>query len=226
MPNWCDNQLSITGPNSVIDKIEKIVKADDSHKETGLLHFMYPMPKALDNTTAPLQNDATKKEKEKAKKNRFEYGFDNWYDWRCENWSTKWEVCEFYGVDRQYHSEQSEGESTISFGFSSAWAPPIGAYEKFLENNSDCSVRAFYYEGGCDFMGEWYDGVDDCYAPSDYKSDDCFWKDGVGETLDDTFNITESMAEYEEEERQRKEAEKEDVHEYTKGNKMNIGEEV
>ena len=226
MPNWCDNQLSITGPNSVIDKIEKIVKADDSHKNTGLLNFMYPMPKALDNTTAQLQNDATKKEKEKAKRNRFEYGFDNWYDWRCENWKTKWEVCEFYGVDRQYLTEQNEGESVITMGFSSAWAPPIGAYEKFLEDNPECSVRAFYYEGGCDFMGEWDNGQDDCYAPSDYKSDDCFWKDGVGSTLDDTFNITESMAEYEEEERLRKEAEKEDVHEYTKGNKMNIGEEV
>ena len=29
MPNWCDNQITITGPNSVIDKIEKIVKEED-----------------------------------------------------------------------------------------------------------------------------------------------------------------------------------------------------
>ena len=214
MPNWCDNQLSITGPNSVIDKIEKIVKEDNSHENTGLLHFFHPMPKELEGTTSP--SSSTKKPQPMIE------GFDCWYDWRCHNWSTKWEVCEFYGVDRQYHSEQSEGESTISFGFSSAWAPPIGAYEMFLEKNEECSVRAFYYEGGCDFMGEWYDGVDDCYAPSDYKSTDDFWQDGVGSTLDDTFNITESMAEYEAEE----EAEKEDVHEYTKGKAMNIGEEA
>ena len=214
MPNWCDNQITITGPNSVIDKIEEIVKADDTHENTGLLNFFKPMPKELEGTTSP--SSSAKKPQPMID------GFDCWYDWRCHNWSTKWEVCEFYGVDRQYHSEQSEGESTISFGFSSAWAPPIGAYEKFLENNSDCSVRAFYYEGGCDFMGEWYDGVDDCYAPSDYKSTDDFWQDGVGSTLDDVFNITESMAEYEAEQ----EAEKEDVHEYTKGKAMNIGEEV
>ena len=214
MPNWCDNQLSITGPNSVIDKIEKIVKADDTHENTGLLHFFHPMPKELEGTTSP--SSSAKKPQPMID------GFDCWYDWRVENWGTKWELCEFYGVDRQYHSEQSEGESTISFGFSSAWAPPINAYEKFLENNSDCSVRAFYYEGGCDFMGEWNDGVDDCYAPSDYKSTDDFWQDGVGSTLDDVFNITESMAEYEAEQ----EAEKEDVHEYTKGKAMNIGEEV
>jgi len=219
MPNWCDNQLSITGPNSVIDKIEKIVKEE---KDTnGLLNFFYPMPKALEGTEAgpPAK---TKKEKLERARLQVEYGASNWYDWRTTNWSTKWEVCEFYGVDRQYQSEQNEGESTISFGFSSAWAPPIGAYEMFLEKNEECSLRAFYYEGGCDFMGEWYDGVDDCYAPSDYKSTDDFWQDGVGSTLDDVFNITESMAEYEAEQ----EAEKEDVHEYVKGQAMNIGEEV
>jgi len=219
MPNWCDNQLSITGPNSVIDKIEKIIKEE---KDTnGLLNFFYPMPKQLEGTEAgpPAK---TKKEKLERARLQVEYGASNWYDWRTTNWSTKWEVCEFYGVDRQYQSEQNEGESTISFGFSSAWAPPIGAYEMFLEKNEECSLRAFYYEGGCDFMGEWYDGVDDCYAPSDYKSTDDFWQDGVGSTLDDVFNITESMAEYEAEQ----EAEKEDVHEYVKGQAMNIGEEV
>ena len=216
MPNWCDNQLSITGPNSVIDKIEKIVKADDTHENTGLLHFFHPMPKELEGTTSP--SSASKKPQPMIE------GFDCWYDWRCHNWSTKWEVCEFYGVDRQHHEAGKSGlslTSTISFGFSSAWAPPIGAYEKFLENNSDCSVRAFYYEGGCDFMGEWNDGVDDCYAPSDYKSTDDFWQDGVGSTLDDVFNITESMAEYEQEE-----LDNEDVYKYSKGEKVNIGEDA
>ena len=43
MPNWCNNNISITGPNSVIDKIEKIVKEDDSHKEKGLLNFFHPL---------------------------------------------------------------------------------------------------------------------------------------------------------------------------------------
>ena len=214
MPNWCNNNISITGPNSVIDKIEKIVKEDDSHKENGLLNFFHPMPKELEGTTSP--SSSAKKPQPMVE------GFDNWYDWRVENWGTKWELCEFYGVDRQYHSEQNEGESTITFGFDSAWSPPINAYEQFLRDNEDCSLKAWYYEGGCDFMGEWDNGQDDCFAPSDYKSTDDFWQDGVGSTLDDYFGITESMAEYEAEQ----EAEKEDVHEYVKGQAMNIGEEV
>ena len=212
MPNWCDNQVTITGPNSVIDKIEKIVKEDDSHKNNGLLNFFHPMPKELEGTTSP-SSSADKPQP-------MIEGFDCWYDWRVEKWSTKWEVCEFYGVDKQ--ADALIGHSTISFGFSSAWAPPIGAYEQFLVDNEDCSLKAYYYEGGCDFMGEWDNGSDDCYAPSDYKSTDDFWQDGIGSTLDDVFNITESMAEYEAEQ----EAEKEDVHEYVKGQAMNIGEEA
>ena len=211
MPNWCDNQITITGPNSVIDKIEKIVKEEDN--KNGLLNFFYPMPEELRDTTADGSEDKKMIEK---------YGYSDWYGWATDNWSTKWDISEFYGVDRQYLTEQSEGESVITFGFSSAWAPPIGAYEKFLADNEDCSLRAFYYEGGCDFMGEWNDGVDDCYAPSDYKSTDDFWQDGIGSTLDDMFNITESMAEYEAQE----EAEKEDVTEYVKGQAINIGEEA
>ena len=224
MPNWCDNQVTITGPNSVIDKIENIVSEPDnidlSSKEKGesmgLLNFMYPMPKELEDTTSP-SSSANKPQP-------MVDGFDNWYDWRCENWSTKWDVSEFYGVDRQYLTEQSEGESTISFGFSSAWSPPIGAYEQFLKDNEDCSLKAYYYEGGCDFMGEWDNGSDDCYAPSDYKSDSDFWNDGIGYNLDEMFNITESMAEYEEElERDKL---NEDVYKYSKGEKVNIGEDA
>ena len=215
MPNWCDNQITITGPNSVIDKIEKITKEEKD--DQGLLNFFHPMPKELDGTTSP-SSSADKPQP-------MVEGFDCWYDWRVENWCTKWEVSEFYGVDRQ-HLNDSLDESTISFGFSSAWAPPTGAYTRFItsmaEKNLDVSLKAYYHEGGCDFAGCWDDGNDECIAPSDYKSDDEYWNDGLGYDLDEMFNITESMAEYEAEQ----EAEKEDVHEYVKGQAMNIGEDV
>ena len=211
MPNWCDNQVTITGPNSVIDKIEKIVKEEKD--AGGLLNFFHPMPKALEGTEAG-PKAKNKKEQLKRDQLRVDYGHENWYDWACDNWSTKWDISEFYGVDRQ--------GDTISFAFSSAWSPPIGAYEKFLDKNEDCSLKAYYYEGGCDFMGCWDNGADECLAPGDYKSTDDFWNDGIGYELDEMFNITESMAEYEAE----LEAEKEDVHEYVKGNAMNIGEEA
>jgi len=214
MPNWCNNQITITGPNSVIDKIEKIV--DEKQETEGLLQFMYPMPERLKDTTADGSED---------KKMIKKYGYSDWYGWATNEWGTKWDLTEFYGVDRQYLTETSEGESTISFAFDSAWSPPVGAYENFIANNEDCSLRATYYEPGCDFMGIWQDYDDKCYTISETApegSKDDFWYTEEGAELDDMFGITESMADWEAEQ----EAEKEDVTEYVKGNKINIGEDA
>ena len=76
MPNWCNNNIKITGPNKIIDKIEKIVK-DETGKSGQLLNYFYPMPKELEDT------EGMSKE-------------PNWYDWRVDNWSKKWDVTEIY----------------------------------------------------------------------------------------------------------------------------------
>jgi len=212
MPNWCDNQITITGPNKVIDKIEKIVNEEKG--AGGLLEFFHPMPKELRDTTADGSEDKKLIEK---------YGYSDWYGWACDNWGTKWDLNEFYGVDRQYLTEQNEGESTISFSFSSAWSPPIGAYEYFLAKNEECSLKAYYYEGGCDFMGCWDNGDDNCVQPSNYKSDDTFWDAGLGQELDEMFNITESMREWEAE--QETEAEQKVRELVVEKKAVNIGED-
>ena len=214
MPNYCNNNIVITGPNSVIDKIEKIANGDKG----DLLQYFYPMPKALEDTTAPLQKDATKEEKAKAKENLKKYGYDNWYDWRVENWGTKWDIMEFYNINRK---EIGEDESEISLGFDTAWAPALGAYERFIDENSNCSLKAYYYEPGCDFMGEWDNGIDSCFEVAKYGLDDDFWKQGIGSTLDDYFGITESMCQYLEDTMM-----DEEVYKYSKGEKVNIGEDA
>ena len=212
MPNWCNNTVQITGPNKEIKKIKKAIEAD------GFLQYLYPMPEVLEGTTADgSKNEALIKQT----------GASDWYDWRTSNWGTKWEVNRDYSnPEITEFSEQSEGESQLVWSFDSAWSPPIGAYEHFLDKNSDVSIFATYYEPGCDFMGVWDSGDDRCYSPGDYKSDDDFWTTEDGELLDDNYGIVESKAEWEAEE----EAEKEDVTEYVKGNprnldKLHIGEE-
>ena len=220
MPNWCNNHITITGPNKIIDKIEKIVKEEgdeafaDSSEPKGLLQFMHPMPAELKDTTADGSKDKAMIEKT---------GYSDWYSWAVDNWGTKWEVCEFYGVDRN-HLNDSLDESTISFSFDSAWSPPIGAYEQFLVDNENCALVARYYEGGCDFMGIWDNGDDRCYQPSNYKSDDKFFDNGDGKEIDDYFGITESMAEWEAE--QESEAEVKVRELVVEKKAVNIGEDV
>ena len=81
MPNYCNNNIVITGPNSVIDKIEKIANGDKG----DLLQYFYPMPKELNDTVAGPE-PKTKKEKLEKRRLQVEYGASNWYDWRVENW--------------------------------------------------------------------------------------------------------------------------------------------
>ena len=213
MPNYCNNNIVITGPNSVIDKIEKIANGDKG----DLLQYFYPMPKELNDTVAGPE-PKTKKEKLEKRRLQVEYGASNWYDWRVENWGTKWDIMEFYNINRK---EIGEDESEISLGFDTAWAPALGAYEKFIDENSNCSLKAYYYEPGCDFMGEWDNGMDSCFEVAKYGLDDDFWKQGIGSTLDDMFGITESMAQYLEDTMM-----DEEVYKYSKGEKVNIGEDA
>ena len=217
MPNYCNNNIRITGPNSVIDKIEKIVSGKTGD-DNGLLNYFYPMPKELRNTTSPNPKSKTKK----AKAMKLEFGADCWYDWRVNNWSTKWDVNEFYGIRR---IELGIDESEISFGFDSAWAPPIGAYQKFIAENSNVSIRATYYEGGCDFMGIWDNGDDLCHEISSIAkkgSTDKFWNTKIGQELDDIYGITENMAEYEAQQEEERIGDNKEIIDYSKGEKVNV----
>lgn len=188
MPNWCNNTITISGPK---DKITKLY--NDAVAENGLLQVMYPMPKSLEDTTSPMPSDASDEEKNRARANKIRYGFDNWYDWRVQNWQTKWDV----DVE---NLELSEDGTNISGWFDSAWSPPVGAYEEFLARNEDCSIKSLYYEGGMDFGGEWYDGGDTCITVSDYTADQMEDpNEGLIYELNEHFNFSEAVREYEEE---------------------------
>ena len=179
-----------------------------------MLEYFYPMPKELRETTA----DGSKN-KAMIKK----HGYSNWYDWAVENWSTKWDVNEIYGEADRTHI--GDDKSEISFGFDSAWAPPIGAYEKFIDENSNVTIRATYFEGGCDFMGIWDNGIDDCWTISEIApkgSIDKFWKTSAGKELDDLYGISENMAEYEAQQEEDRIGDNKEIIDYSKGEKVNV----
>ena len=80
MPNWSYNIL-----NASDEVLKQIVN------EEGEIDFntVIPMPKELKGTVSPNRDDT--QEKKDASKNLIDkYGSDNWYDWSCENWGTKW----------------------------------------------------------------------------------------------------------------------------------------
>ena len=182
MPNWCNNNIDITGPADKIKALWDAAQAEDG----GLLNAMVPMPKELSETTKG-SDDELQTEKYD--------GFTNWYDWCVARWGTKWDV-DMEGIE---YTDNEDGTASISGYFDSAWAPPIEAYNRFLEANEDCSLTGSYYEMGCDFAG-FYDNGDDEHLenlrdeydlPEDEQSD-------LFKRLDDEFDLSSQFAEYDE----------------------------
>ena len=136
MPNWCSNSITISGSTDTIKQLW-----DDAHvgDNFGLLNAMVPMPKELDDTTKGTDGDAV-----------------NWYDWRVTNWGTKWDITD-EGLE---YVDNGDGTSVIQGWFDSAWAPPIEAYNTFLDDMDGCYLEATYEEGGMDFAGIYTDGDD------------------------------------------------------------------
>ena len=82
--------------------------------------------------------------------------------------------------------------------FESAWAPPTTAYEKMLDLGF--LIEATYYEPGMGFVGRWDNGDDDMYELSNMNSNDV--RETIPSDLDESFGISESMEEYERDNRE------------------------
>ena len=178
MPNWCNNNLRITGPQNKLKKLSKAAK------DGKLFEYMVPMPTELRDTEAG-PDAKTKAEKQKRAKLVAKYGSENWYEWACNNWGTKWDIAETY-------QNEIVGD-TLHLAFDTAWGPALEAYNTYYLNNKDMSLEGYYYEPGCDFMGVWYDGTDDCYQVGDTTDKEL--QNELRE-FDDLYNILESREEY------------------------------
>jgi hypothetical protein len=178
MPNWCSNNLEVTGP---VEKVRALWDAAQKDEEVGggLLQALRPMPADLKDTTSPSEGP-------------------NWYDWRVTNWGTKWEVSN-EGLE---FSEIGNGLAQIIGHFESAWAPPTRAFAQYGYENEDVKVILSYYEPGMQFVGrfcvEQGEEDDEYYEYGEESSDTV--RDVIGADLDDEWNISEELAEYEDQE--------------------------
>lgn len=97
---------------------------------------------------------------------------DNWYSWNASNWGTKWEA--------SIYSWYRQSENSLVIIFDTAWAPPLAFYD-FLENNTDWTVDATYFEGSMGFVGRYSEGFDDYYDYDGVASLDLIPEDLVKE---------------------------------------------
>ena len=177
MPNWCTNIVTIEHKNkTAIDRVEKaFVKGE-------LCNEFLPIPEDLHNTSAP--NNANAEEMKK------KYNYRDWYEFQVNEWGTKWDVGLY-----ESGSFEREDRKKIELTFDSAWSPPVGLYNKLMEEGYN--VMAYYYEPGAGYTGLYSSELGNQQYSIPQTAHEV--RRDIPEELDEMFNISVSMQEEQDE---------------------------
>jgi hypothetical protein len=186
MPNWCNNTVEISHKDKA--KMFALVEAINEGK---FCNHVIPVPEDLHIVAGSVGDPVEQKKlEEDTARNVEKYGYGNWYDFCVREWGTKWDVDAYNPVE---FDDQWDKNNKITFGFDSAWSPPLGVYEALIEQGY--AVRGYYYESGMGFCGMFDEDGDDYYELGDMSSTEV--AEDIPSELDEMFCISESMAEYE-----------------------------
>jgi hypothetical protein len=150
MPNHCNNQLTLESGQDILNvlnpyltfKGEDIIECNEYDFD---FHKIIPEPNGEEKN-------------------------ENWYQWRLDNWGTKWT-----GYDGRLNDDQT------AFTFNTAWSPPLPIIKKLAELTGETFILE-YIEEGMFFCGRYTAGQDGDYDEyyDDIKSAPQELKDSLG----------------------------------------------
>ena len=70
---------------------------------------------------------------------------DRWYDWRVQNWDTKWDAYDVAVTD--------DDPECLEVEFNTAWSPPEAICNQLREDYPDIAISWFFDEPGCEIAG-------------------------------------------------------------------------
>lgn len=161
MPNYCENDLQITGPQADIDRF----MADGLSFESAI---PYPVQfRALDEArhahaiavSKPGENPDHHFCKDCPKDGYNSGG----YDWCIANWGTKWNIS-----DAQTEMERISDDEVI-LHFSTAWSPPLPVIDAWGQKNPTLTFDLAYFECGMGFSGRYAVKGVDCLKNTENK---------------------------------------------------------
>jgi len=128
MPNHCYQSVYIKGPSALVRELYLQLNGNKRFCDAVL--------------PVPFANSA---------------GMDG-YNWRVENWGTKWDVAEAEIIDELEVSDDEGPEEVAWFSFRcwTAWGPPVPVWDALHAHGID--VEADYQDEGMMFEGEYQYG--------------------------------------------------------------------
>jgi hypothetical protein len=82
---------------------------------------------------------------------------DDWYNWNCRNWGTKWEITEKASV---FYEMPTDTGLEICYRMESAWSPPAEALDHLARQYPDITINlSSIDESDCfAYEAQWLDG--------------------------------------------------------------------
>ena len=158
MPNWVLNVVRFNCDDSVMNDIKNTINNYEGHVDFDRIVHMPESLNLPEGSSADKDiecfmassvngKDIYLKDKyrlsdeefEKARKrgeqytrNKIEYGYRSWYDWRWANWGTKWNASDTYW------------NATNIVQFTTAWSCPVPIFEKISEKYPDVKFEVAF----------------------------------------------------------------------------------
>lgn len=196
MPNHCSHVMTVTGSEEGIARFKrnviKPISEEDRKNKPWVpenefdFNAIIPMPECLVETRSPAVTDddiqrwsansteehiaELQAEKAKNDKAREECGFDNWYDWCCANWGTKWGAYDLH-VGEDFPDR-------LGLNYDTAWCP---ANESFMQEMAsqypELHFEIYAIDEGMGFAChiEMSDGMLVHYSEHEYESSRFKW---------------------------------------------------
>ena len=131
MPNHTSNRLTMRGSNSEVARFVNENKSEETDDVGSPIPLSFE--KLVPTPPEMLESNDIKNGK-----------MPDWYNWRVENWGTKWDVSE---LDIEYDEE------VLELTFSTAWSPPEGIMQELKDKYPDLGFSCFYDEPGMEIAG-------------------------------------------------------------------------
>lgn len=153
MPNWCENELTITGPEKEIAAFVEYNGEDlDFNKYVPYPEHFTEMDRIAEQYMKDHPDDWMNRPKD---------GYNSGgYEWCIQNWGTK--------------CNANQGSTTINprsvfFSFDTAWSPPIPVVKAMSKQFPKLKFKIKYWEGGAAYRGSAILKADDIISKSVFQ---------------------------------------------------------
>ena len=139
MPNHCSNTLICTSGKNIGEILKPYISVVDEEGKPSEPHLDFqkikPMP----------ENPVVENKKYES--------LPDWYNWRVENWGTKWNSYSNSVYENVVEEQGGKIEDIDVYFFQTAWAPAIPVIHELAKITGE-SFNLYYYDEGHMFFGK------------------------------------------------------------------------